>query len=188
MKVLLLMPCDETGIYDAAKIYSLLPKEVKDKTFLVPNFVDYLMTTKAQTDINTAIGLALFSAGKLLRTATEEDDDLLVIGNAAKKSTDGVECSFDEVYSFSDSVKENGCLTSYQDLRLEELKKVAKELNDKTLIDLFCSTVSRNSTKTLLEVHDFEPTARLLANRVQDKSPTVVKGGVKSTNGKRYFS
>ena len=46
MKILVLMPCDEKMTYIAAKIYKELPNEIKDITFSMPMFMDYLISSK----------------------------------------------------------------------------------------------------------------------------------------------
>ena len=46
MKILVLMPCDERMTYIAAKIYKELPDEIKDITFSMPMFMDYLISSK----------------------------------------------------------------------------------------------------------------------------------------------
>lgn len=47
MKILVLMPLDERMSYYAAKIYSELSNEIKEITFSMPMFMDYMITTGA---------------------------------------------------------------------------------------------------------------------------------------------
>lgn len=46
MKILVLMPCDERMTYIAAKIYKELPNEIKDITFSMPMFMDFLISSE----------------------------------------------------------------------------------------------------------------------------------------------
>ena len=46
MKILVLMPCDERTTYVAAKIYKELPNEIKDITFSMRTFMDFLISSK----------------------------------------------------------------------------------------------------------------------------------------------
>lgn len=50
MKILVLMPLDEKNTYTAAGIYKALPAKVKDITFSMPMFMDYIVGTKASSN------------------------------------------------------------------------------------------------------------------------------------------
>lgn len=82
MKILVLMPLDEKNTYMAIGIYGNLPHEIKDKTFCMPAFMDYLVNVKVSPNYEYALFDTLLSANKLYQAA--EDDDLIIIGNMSK--------------------------------------------------------------------------------------------------------
>ena len=46
MKILVLMPCDEKMTYYAATIYKNMPKEIKEVSFMMPMYMDFLVNNK----------------------------------------------------------------------------------------------------------------------------------------------
>ena len=46
MKILVLMPLDEKWVYMANGLYNALPIEAREKTFAMPMFMQYAITTK----------------------------------------------------------------------------------------------------------------------------------------------
>lgn len=115
MKILVLMPCDEQHIYAAAGIYKALPDELKQVTFPMPMFMEYLVTTRVADDWVGALFYALLSAKKLTIAAAQEADQdnnhLIIIGNT------NADLEFDAVFSFQD-IEET---MEYKDVFIEKL-------------------------------------------------------------------
>lgn len=93
MKILVMMPLDERYAYMAMGIYKNLPSEIKDKTFCMPAFMDYLVTTKIVPNWEYALFDTLLAAEKLLAV---EDEDIILLGNTKK------DFKFDVVFNFQD--------------------------------------------------------------------------------------
>ena len=93
MKILVLMPLQEQSAYMAMGIYKNLPAAVKDKTFCMPAFMDYLVTTKLVPNWEYALFDTILCAEKL---AAVEDEDLILLGNVKK------DIHFDAVFNFQD--------------------------------------------------------------------------------------
>ena len=119
MKILILMPCDEQHVYAAEGIYQALPAKLREKTFAMPMFMEYLVITKQSEDWIGALFYSLLAAKKLFLAAEKDpQEDLIIIGNAS------ADLSFDAVFSFQD-IEES---MDYQDLFIEKLKGlVSKE-------------------------------------------------------------
>lgn len=115
MKILVLMPCDEQHVYAASKIYERLPAEVKDHTFAMPMFMQYLISTKIVGNWVFAFYDTLLSAEKLLDAA--ENDDFILIGNCPNYF------KFDAVFNFQD-IEE---MLPYQDAFIEKIKTLVAE-------------------------------------------------------------
>lgn len=116
MKILVLMPLQEQSAYMAMGIYKNLPAEVKDKTFCMPMFMDYLVNTKLVPNWEYALFDTLLSCQKIIEATT--DEDLIVIGNIDKKY------EFDVVFNFQDINEDQ----KYNDPFLDTMrKKVASE-------------------------------------------------------------
>jgi hypothetical protein len=115
MKILVLMPCDEKSVYMAAGIYKALPQKIREKTFAMPMFMDYLVQTKLVGNWVVSFYDALVSARKIYETAEE---DLIIIGNVNKK-----DCSFDAVFNFQDAELD----LVYKDDFLEKIKEMVAD-------------------------------------------------------------
>lgn len=94
MKILVLMPLDEKSAYMSMGIYKNLPAEVKDKTFCMPSFMDYLVTTKIVPNWEYALFDTLLTSERILDATG--DDDIIVLGNVKK------EYDFDMIFNFQD--------------------------------------------------------------------------------------
>ena len=115
MKILVLMPLQEQSAYMAMGIWKNMPAEVKDKTFCMPAFMDYLVTTKLVPNWEYALFDTILCAEKM---AAVEDEDLIILGNVKK------DLHFDVVFNFQD-VKES---LPYEDKFVEMMKnKVRSE-------------------------------------------------------------
>ena len=117
MKILVLMPCDEKMIPVAEKIYSELPKEVKDKTFMMPMFMDYLMTTKIVGNWVVAFYDSLISMKNIYKAAAKGKQDLIVFGTAPRNM------KFDAIFSFQDAELQ----LPYEDKFLQKIKELVVE-------------------------------------------------------------
>lgn len=113
MKILVLMPLDERLVPAATAIYQALPKEVKDITFAIPMYMEYLVKSKIESSWEEAVVRSLFSSKKLLDVLKPEDDYIL-IGNAPK------DFKFDAVFNFQD-IDES---LPYKDVFLEKVKSI----------------------------------------------------------------
>lgn len=111
------MPCDERMSYYAAKIYKELPNDVKDITFLMPMFMDYLISSKVVGNWVYAFFDAMVSMKNIYKTAAKEKDDLIVFGTAPKNM------KFDAIFSFQDDAEQ----LPYQDNFLRKVKEIVKD-------------------------------------------------------------
>lgn len=93
MKILVMMPLDERYAYMAMGIYKNLPSEIKDKTFCMPAFMDYLVTTKIVPNWEYALFDTLLAVEKLMAVG---DEDIILLGNTKK------DFKFDAVFNFQD--------------------------------------------------------------------------------------
>lgn len=119
MKILLLMPCDEQHTHAATAIYKALPKEVKEITFAMPMFMEYLTSTKLVGNWIMAFYDSLVSAENVYKTAVSSNDDLIIIGNVSKDN-----CSFfDAIFNCQD-IEES---LDYQDNFLDKIKEIVAE-------------------------------------------------------------
>lgn len=117
MKILVLMPCDERMVYNAAKLYQELPKEIKDITFNMPMFMDYLVNVKIVDNWVMAFYDALISAEKLYAAAQKSKKDLIIFGNMP------LNLPFDAVFNFQDAEEK----LPYEDKFLEKIKEIVAD-------------------------------------------------------------
>lgn len=123
MKILVLMPCDETAVYSAIEIYKNLDEECKNCTLNMPVYMDYLLITKQAENLIYALAYAMTSAKK----GIVKDQDLIVFGNVPKNITE-----FDAIFSFQDGEK----VLPYKDLFIERTKVIFKDSEElKELLD-----------------------------------------------------
>lgn len=153
MKILVLMPCDEQHVYAAAGIYKALPQEVRDVTFPMPMFMDYLIETKIVGNWIMAFFDTLVSAKNIYRTAVEKNDDLLIIGTAP------ADMEFDAVFNFQD-IEES---LPYEDKFIDKIKIAVK--SDDMLTQLVADLVGADASK--LALHNCIATADFLAKYMQ---------------------
>lgn len=95
MKMLILMPCDEQHVYAATAIYNALPQELKDNTFAMPMFMEYLRDTNQVGNWVKALFYTILAAEGLY-AATPKNENFILIGNI------GNEFKFDVVFNFQD--------------------------------------------------------------------------------------
>lgn len=113
MKILVLMPLQEQSAYMAMGIYKNLPASIKDKTFCMPAFMDYLVTTKLVPNWEYALFDTILCAEKM---AAVEDEDLILLGNVNKN------LHFDAIFNFQDINK----TLPYKDVFVEKMKDKVK--------------------------------------------------------------
>lgn len=117
MKILVLMPCDERMVYYAAKIYKELPNDVKDITFSMPMFMDYLISSKIVGNWVYAFFDSLVSMKNIYKTASKSNDNLIVFGTAPKKM------KFDAIFSFQDDAEQ----MPYEDKFIDKVKEIVAD-------------------------------------------------------------
>ena len=117
MKILVLMPCDERMTYYAAKIYKELPNDVKDITFSMPMFMDYLISSKVVGNWVYSFFDAMVSMKNIYKTAAKNKDDLIVFGTAPKN------IKFDAIFSFQDDAEQ----MPYKDKFIGKVKEIVKD-------------------------------------------------------------
>ena len=147
MKILVLMPLDEQHVWAATAIYNSLPHEIRDKTFAMPMFMEYLVDTKVTPNWTYALFDALYSANALCAAATEAKDDIIIIGNTSNA------WEFDAVFNFQDIELE----LPYEDKFLEKVAEVVKDEEKLAtmLKDLHRSSESRVSLKNCRATANF---------------------------------
>lgn len=111
------MPCDERMVYTAAKIYKELPNDIKDITFSMPMFMDYLISSKVVGNWVYAFFDAMVSMKNIYKTAVKSKDDLIVFGTAPKNM------KFDVIFSFQDDAEQ----MPYKDNFLHKIKDIVKD-------------------------------------------------------------
>jgi len=146
MKILLLMPLDEKFSYMAMGIYNNLPHEIKDKTFCMPTFMDYLVNVKVCPNYEYAIFDTILSAKKVYDAA--KGDDLIIIGNMPK------EYKFDAIFNFQDLVED----LPYKDFFLE--KVIEKVAGEEILMKMVNNMYAKEDSK--LALHNCTATADFL--------------------------
>ena len=87
MKILVLMPCDERMTHYAAKIYKELPNEVKDITFSMPLFMDYLVSSKIVGNWVYAFFDSFISMKNIYKAAAKEKGNLIDATHGRKTKT-----------------------------------------------------------------------------------------------------
>ena len=117
MKILVLMPCDERMTYYAAKIYKELPNDVKDITFSMPMFMDYLISSKIVGNWVYAFFDSFVSMKNIYKTAAKNKDDLIVFGTAPKNM------KFDAIFSFQEDAEQ----MPYKDKFIGKVKEIVKD-------------------------------------------------------------
>lgn len=132
MKILVLMPLREDCVYMAEKIYNSMSHEAKDKTFVMPCFMEYLVFTKITPNWDYALFDAIISAKTMYKAAVESDDDIIIIGNMPS------EYKFDQVFNMQSAEEElpynDPAITNLQQLIITNDKLTDEER--RPLLDL----------------------------------------------------
>lgn len=144
------MPCDEQHVYAAEGIYKHLPEEIKNVTFPMPMFMDYLIQTKTVGNWIMAFMDTLYSAKKLYECA---DKDLIVIGTLPTT------CEFDAIFNFQE-IDES---LPYEDKFLEKIKEIVKP--ERVLSDMVDNLVTAD--KSIFALHDCKATADFLSKYIK---------------------
>ena len=155
MKILVLMPCDETTVYWAAEIYKNLDSEVQDNSFSIPMFMDYLMETKQAENLVYALADGIISANLLCKKADEEKKDIIIFGNASR------DIKFDKVFSFQDAE----VIVPYQDRFIEKTKINFADAEE--FIEILNKLHTKDDAKLLLT--NCKATATLINDLIKTK-------------------
>ena len=147
MKILLLMPCDERNIYEAQAIYNNLSAELKEQTFAMPCFMQYLVTTNLVKNWITAFYYSLVAAKNICK-ATETKDNLIIIGNVPK------DFKFDSIFNFQMAEKS----LPYEDKFITKIKEAVSE--DEKLTALITNLYEAKDSQYSL--HNCKATAQFL--------------------------
>lgn len=139
MKILVLMPNDEQHVYASAGIYKALPAELKEITFPMPMFMDYLIQNKIVGNWIMAFFDSLISMKNLYKTAAAQNDDLIVIGTAFN------DMEFDAVFNFQE-IEES---LPYEDKFLDKIRDAVK--SDEKLSGLVNNLYSGDKSKLALQ-------------------------------------
>lgn len=146
MKILVLMPLDEKNTYMAAGIYKGLTAHAKDNCFSMPNFMDYVITTKISPNWEYALFYSILSTEKVYEIAEKEHNNLIIIGNMPKKY------KFDLIVNFQDLVES----LPYEDKFLEKMKeKVKGDERLMAMVDTYAKEDSKLSMHNVLATADF---------------------------------
>lgn len=154
MKILVLMPLDEQHVPAATAIYQALPKEIKEISFALPMYMEYLVKTRVEKSWEEAVVRSLFSSKKLLDVLKTEDNYLL-IGNAPKSF------KFDAVFNFQD-IDES---LPYEDKFLEKVKSLFN-VNEEPLLHSLLSDLYKTEDSTF-SLHNCIATADFLSKYIE---------------------
>lgn len=141
------MPLDEKWVYMANGLYNALPVEVRNKTFAMPMFMQYAMTTKATPHWLYAIFDALVAVKGVYNAA--KDGDLIVIGNCDK------DMKFDAIFNFQDFNED----LPYKDLFVEKAKEVV--VSDDQLLSYLTNLYTNEDS--IMPLHNVAAAADFLA-------------------------
>ena len=147
MKILVLMPLQEQSAYMAMGIYKNLPGNIKDKTFCMPAFMDYLVTSKIAPNWEYALFDTLYGA-KSIYNSTGEDEDLIIIGNCKK------DFKFDVVFNFQD-INED---LDYNDPFIDTMRE--KVQSEELLRNMLADMYSQEDVR--MRLHNCKATADFL--------------------------
>lgn len=125
MKILILMPCDEQHVFAAVGLENRMPKELADRCFSMPHFMQYLIDIKKTKNWMEALTFTMVSEKKFYEHFKEDTNNIIVIGNAPKTQI------FDAVFNFQDIDE----ALPYVDKFMNKTKTVFH--GEKKLTDLF---------------------------------------------------
>lgn len=168
MKILVITDCSERGIHYATTLYKNLSREIKDITFCIPMFMEYLIDTKIEPKYLSAFFYSLVSMKSVYKAAEEKNDDLIVIGNAPKELT------FDAVFSFAgEDDKENSAdaFIDYVKQLVVGLKPLEKYANN-LYAESDCTFSLHNCSASSQFIEDYiktEPKLDKIKEKYKDK-------------------
>lgn len=159
MKILVLMPCDEKSVHMAAGIYNALPQEIREKTFPMPWFMDWVVQTNLERNWLSSLFRA-FVAAKKIYEKTTDDEDLIIIGNMDK------DFKFDAVFNFQD-IEES---LPYEDKFIDKIKKIVinEDVLYKYVKNLYGNEDSKMALQNCIATADFL-TAYLKTDGIEKK-------------------
>lgn len=131
MKILVLMPLDERSVYMAARLYAALPDDVKEHTFAMPMFMEYLVEGKIAANWAASVFQTIIAARSVYRAA--KDDDLIVIGNINQ------DYKFDAIFNFQDAEKDE----PYVDVFVDKLSTIDDDALQVIISNLYSNEDSK---------------------------------------------
>ena len=146
MKILVLMPLSESHSNIAMAIYNSLPHEVREKSFIMPAYIDYLLTTKAVENSIYAVSNALLAAQICWKQAEEKKENLIIFGNIDNSF------KFDAIFNCQDLQED----LPYVDGRAEKMQELVKGSEIEYIAhDLYTNKDSKMPLHNAVAIADF---------------------------------
>lgn len=139
MRMLIMMPCDEQHVYAATGIYNALPEELKQITFPMPMFMEYLRDTKQCDNWVKSIFYTMISAEELYMSSVRDGEDFILIGNI------GNEFKFDVIFNFQE-IDES---LPYEDLFMKKCQDIVKD--EPSLLQYIAALHTADESKMALQ-------------------------------------
>ncbi len=146
MKILVLMPLDESSVYMASGLYKNVPHEIQDCFFAMPMFMEYLVETGQSQNFFEALFFTVLAAEKLY-DATKPEEPLIIVGNMPKKY------KFDAIFNFQD-INEDLPFQDNFTTKVKELVKDEEMLLNK-INDMYTNEDSQLALHNLVATADF---------------------------------
>lgn len=146
MKILVLMPLSESHSHIVMAIYNALPHEVREKSFIMPAYIDYLLTTKFAENSIYAVSNALLAAQHCWKQAEEEHQDLIIFGNIDNSF------KFDAIFNCQDDKED----LPYVDGRAVKMQELVKGSNIEYIAhELYTDKDSKMALHNPVAIADF---------------------------------
>lgn len=148
MKILVLMPLDQQHVDMSAAIYKALPHEIKEHTFVMPMFMEYLISVGKSQNWLWAFFDAIVSAKSVYQTADKNNDNLIIIGNLP------IDYKFDAVFNFQEMDES----LPYKDNHAAKIKELVQ--NEEVLANIVNNLYGADASK--FSLHNCVATADFL--------------------------
>ena len=145
MKILVMMPLNETSEYYSSAFFQGLSEKLQEITLPMPLFMDYLKTTNVARDNFGAIFYGLKGA---LNIAHQQGEDLIVLGNIDKS------ISFDFIFALTDEGE------IIHDFNMEEVQKKVANIDE--LKKLVYNIYTDEDASLFVSVQDLDGAAKLI--------------------------
>ena len=119
MKILVITDCSERGVHYATTLYKNLSREIKDITFCIPMFMEYLIDTKIEPKYLSAFFYSLVSMKSVYKAAEEKNDDLIqkrlrtLVTGLANAGLEATQVSNDDLRIILDNFLNSGMTTNF---------------------------------------------------------------------------